>query len=632
MTAEIGSASGPVVSTSFSGPSGAGQPEARQALLSWLATDVLLVVAALETGDAEPEVELEIDGDPVEKQVRWLATSPVEGEEAATLVLTIWLSRPVGSSPLELRIRCGEQEVVVGPGASLAVAAELRTTIREKLAGRDSQARIQLLDFLAAANGDHERTLDPLGLAKSLFALREALRDPYPRAELRPEESQGLHVGAVARIDERTFFARGWTRDDQAPIVRLDAISPEGTRIPLIERLFRVPRPDLEELFRSSPKPVARPGFVCFFELENPSRLGEGWVFELENSAGVGIEAASATALVDPLAVRETILGELGRERRVDTPLMDQLVPAVVRLQEQLAARVEIDEVVSFGNVPAEAEASIVIPLYRRVDLLEHQLAQFANDPQLGGTELVFVLDSPELAPELLPRAAQLHELYRVPFRLATLSRNGGFAVASNRGASLAAGRMLVLMNSDVLPAAPGWLARLVEAYDSLPQAGAIGPKLLYDDGSIQHGGLEFRRQPASGGWELSHAFKGLHRDFAAADRRRPVPAVSGACLLTELELYRELDGFSADYVKGGYEDADLCMRLQERGLETWYIPEVELYHLEGRSYLHKENDMSKRFNPWLFDKRWGDRVAAMADEQGVRASFDLVPAPEGEV
>lgn len=600
--------SAPSTTSPFSTAGSAGGPDEPGVLLSRLATDVMLVVADLEA-EGKPEVELTIDGEAAEVEVRSIAPY-VEESGAAITVLTVWIATPVAGRTIELVVRGDSGEVRLGPGPVLAVGVDLRTTIREKLAGREADDRAQILDFLAAAGGEHERTLDPLGLAKSLFALREALRDPFPQSELRPEESQGLHIGAVAKIDARTFFVRGWARDDQAPIVRLDAISPEGARSPLLERLHRVPRPDLEELFRGAPRPVAKPGFVCFFEVEHPSRLAEGWVFELENAAGVGIEASAPTATIDPLAVRDTILGELVRERRVDTPLMSQLVPAVVSLQEELAGRVEIDEVEEFGTVAADPEVSIVIPLYRRVDLLEHQLAQFADDPGLRGEELIYVLDSPELAPELLPRVAELHELYRVPFRLAILSRNAGFAVATNLGASLARGRLLLLLNSDVLPDRPGWLAQLAEAYDSLPQAGAVAPKLLYDDGSIQHAGIEFRRNPASGGWELVHAFKGLHRGFDGAAERRPMPSLSGACLLTERELFTELGGLAADYVKGGYEDAELCMRLAERDLEAWYVPEVELFHLEGRSYVPAATDMSNRFNAWLFDQRWGVRVA----------------------
>ncbi|HEX6457217.1 MAG TPA: glycosyltransferase [Solirubrobacterales bacterium] len=613
MKPEIGTSAGPFVPSSFGEAEGEGTDA--QALLSWLGTDLMLVVADL-AAETAPEVELLVGGEPVEAESRSLTPGAEEAAEETATVLTIWVPRPVSGKTVELAIRAGEEEARLGPGPALAVGVDLRTTIREKLAGREAEARWRILDFLAATLAEHPRTLDPLGAAKSLFALRESLRDPYPRAELRPDESQGLHIGAVARIDERTFFARGWARDDQAPIVRLDAISPEGSRAELVERLFRVPRPDLEELFRGAPRPLPKPGFVCFFELENPSRLAEGWVFELENSAGMGIEASAPPATTDPLAVRDTILGELVRERRVDTPLMDQLAPAVVRLQEELAARVEVDEVDDFGAVPEAAEVSIVVPLYRRVDLIEHQLAQFANDPGMLAAELIYVLDSPELATELLPRVAELHDLYRVPFRLATLSRNGGFAVAGNRGASLARGRLLLLLNSDVLPARPGWLAELTVALDELPEAGAVAPKLLFDDGSIQHAGLEFRPNPASGGLELAHTYKGLHGGFAAAEERRPAPALSGACLLLERELYEELDGFSADYVKGGYEDADLCMRIQERGLETWYVPEVELFHLEGRSYVPAATDMSNRFNAWLFDRRWAGRLRELAGEE----------------
>jgi GT2 family glycosyltransferase len=602
----MGTSGGPVISSSL--PAGNGGIESPEALLSWLGTDVMLVVADLD-GEGGPEVELKVDGEPATVEARTLSLPVGEGEDPAAKVLTIWVSVPVQGKTLELSLRDGAVEIQLGPVPALALGVDLRTAIREKLASREAEVRARLLDFLAATPAEHARTLDSLGVAKSLFALREALRDPYPRAELRPEDSQALHVGAVAMVDERTFFVRGWARDDQAPIVRLDALSPEGGRTPILERLFRVPRPDLEELLRGAGRPVAKPGFVCFFELPFPSRLAEGWVLELENSAGVGIEAGCPVATVDPLAVRDTILGELVRERRVDTPLMDQLVPAVVRLQEELAQRAEIDEVEELGAVPAEPDVSIVVPLYRRVDLIEHQLAQFANDPALLECELIFVLDSPELAAELLLRVALLHDLYRVPFRLATLTRNAGFAVATNLGASLARGRLLLALNSDVLPDRPGWVGHLSEVHDALPQAGAVAPKLLYDDGSIQHAGVEFRRNPASGGWELAHSFKGLHRDFVGAAERRSVPALSAACLLIERQLFERLGGFSVDYVKGGYEDADLCMRIQEQGLETWYIPEVELFHLEGRSYVPSPSDMSNRFNAWLFDRRWGKQI-----------------------
>src|SRR5206468_1553596 len=103
-------------------------------------------------------------------------------------------------------------------------------------------------------------------------------------------------------------------------------------------------------------------------------------------------------------------------------------------------------------------DVSIIVPLYQRIDFLEHQLAQFVHDPDIRQAELIYVLDSPELKIGLRHSAAQLSSLYRIPFRIATLKRNVGFAGANNIGASLARGRLLLLLNSDVLPDRSGWL------------------------------------------------------------------------------------------------------------------------------------------------------------------------------
>ena len=68
--------------------------------------------------------------------------------------------------------------------------------------------------------------------------------------------------------------------------------------------------------------------------------------------------------------------------------------------------------------------------------------------------------------------------------------------------------------------------------------------------------------------WHDAHYFKGLHRTFPAANVARPVPAVSGACMMIDRALYEELGGLSGKYVRGDYEDSDLCLRLIENGRE----------------------------------------------------------------
>jgi GT2 family glycosyltransferase len=96
------------------------------------------------------------------------------------------------------------------------------------------------------------------------------------------------------------------------------------------------------------------------------------------------------------------------------------------------------------------------------------------------------------------------------------------------------------------------------------------------------------------------------------------VPAVTGACLMIERALFEKVGGLSHLYLKGGYEDSDLCLRLIEMGRRNWYLPSVALYHLEDQSY-STSSDLRKlvtRYNTWLQTHLWGDPIErVMADE-----------------
>ena len=97
------------------------------------------------------------------------------------------------------------------------------------------------------------------------------------------------------------------------------------------------------------------------------------------------------------------------------------------------------------------------------------------------------------------------------------------------------------------------------------------------------------------------------------------MPAVSGACLMIGRELYEELGGLRGIFVQGDYEDTDLCLRLRERGLDTWYLPEVELYHLEGQSYALETRQAMSRYNVWLHSRTWDEEIeCTMAATQSI--------------
>ena len=195
------------------------------------------------------------------------------------------------------------------------------------------------------------------------------------------------------------------------------------------------------------------------------------------------------------------------------------------------------------------------------------------------------------------------------------MERNGGYARANNVGASVAQGDVLALVNSDIIPVASGWLEAMATRLNGRRRIGAVGPKLLFEDGSIQHAGMYFSQDHR--GYRLNqHFHKGMPSDYAPACEERVVPAVTGACIVTTRSLFESVGGFTEDYVVGDYEDSDLCLKITMTERKIAYVPDIELYHLERRSMsLNAEymRGIAWQYNCALHTERWRDvMIAAM--------------------
>jgi O-antigen biosynthesis protein len=496
------------------------------------------------------------------------------------------------------------------------VRGDLKTLVRDELAPLDAAAREEILDSISAVTElDGGASYE---LSSSLHSIREVLRERLPRCALSEDNPIGLAVDEVLAIDEQTFWVKGWMHDEDGRGA-VTVVSPEGVRVPLAEVAYRYERPDVVQFYAGlGLGRTNEHGFVACIELPGPSLLADGWLAELETSDGEQLEVACPAVNRDPQAVRTLILAELGAQASLGGKLtVDHGRPALTKLQLGTVAASQIESVDSYGESPAEPAISIVVPLYKRLDFLEHQLLHFSTDPDFASVELVYVLDSVEQRGELAAQARALFALYELPFKVVNLTAGAGFAGANGHGIEVSRAPRLLLLNSDVIPDRPGWLSAMTEFYDATPGIGALGPKLLYEDDSLQHAGLYFHRAPGAEVWENAHCFKGLHRSFSAANVARPVPAVTAACMLIDRERYEAAGGLPLHYVQGDYEDSELCLRLAETGRSSWYLPAVELYHLEGQSYVPGLRRVPSEYNMWLHSSLWGERIEALM------ASFD---------
>jgi GT2 family glycosyltransferase len=184
-------------------------------------------------------------------------------------------------------------------------------------------------------------------------------------------------------------------------------------------------------------------------------------------------------------------------------------------------------------------------------------------------------------------------EMLRTDFpavHLIANANNRGFAAANNQGLAVATGEYLMLLNPDTIVPA-GALATLLTFAREHPEAGAVGPRLLNSDGSLQH---SCRRFPTVRAALFRHTllgrlFPNAHwmREYLMCDwghdEPREVDWVSGAALLINRRAFEQIGGLDESFYWGS-EDVDYGFRLHRAGWKVLYTPQPAITHAIGRS------------------------------------------------
>jgi GT2 family glycosyltransferase len=433
------------------------------------------------------------------------------------------------------------------------------------------------------------------------------------RGRTRPDPARPVTAALELALSdgEGGLFLRGWLRDPHGLVEGVSLACGRATVALESDQLHRFARRDLGERFRRAAHAPGDggQGFVAHVPAA-PRGISQPDLM-LRLAGGASVRLTPALRTLGAAAARDAVLASVRPEQMTAGMLDTCLGPAAARFHRAHLAGPRTPSVVRLGRMPAKPEVSVLVPLYRNLSFLRTQVAAFAADPAWAKVETIFVLDSPEQAAEAEHLLRGLHIMHGLPLVLAVLPRNLGYAAANNAGAALASAPLLLLLNSDVVPDVPGWLAPLAAA---ARKAGAAGPKLLFDDGSIQHAGLTFARD-IDGLWYNRHYFKGMPRGHAPANVARQVPGVTGAALMVRRALFEAVDGFTEDYVVGDYEDSDLCLKLRRAGAAIVYQPAAELWHFERRSIsLHQGyiGTLASTYNRRLHAGRWSGEMAAL--------------------
>jgi GT2 family glycosyltransferase len=249
---------------------------------------------------------------------------------------------------------------------------------------------------------------------------------------------------------------------------------------------------------------------------------------------------------------------------------------------------------------------SIVIPTagnsrevrFEQTVLVTHCVRSIVETSTYDDYEIVCVADT-STRREVLD---ELRGIARDRVRIVPYDRPFSFSEKINAGAVRSEGEHLLMLNDDMEVIAPDWLQRLV-MYSGHPGIGAVGGRLIVEDGRLQHVGVLFE----NGGFP-GHAYHGFSRDFAGYSNSVLVAqnllAVTGACLMTPREAFDEVGGLTTT-LPVNYNDIDYCLKLRSIGLRVVYDPGTLLYHFESSSRSTEVAEWEKK----MLLERWGPLI-----------------------
>jgi GT2 family glycosyltransferase len=496
----------------------------------------------------------------------------------------------------------------------------------QALRRRTDVAGVPLISVLMAAGEGSPRAFDRSvrSLARQVHAdwqLRVAYNAGLPASSLRrlrrlAARDRRIELIAAAADDAWSAALRAAGGDFVLPLVPGDELAPDAIAR-LIEALAAEPQvdviyPDEDELddrgHRGNPffKPDWSPDLLLSMNYIGGAFAARRTLVEAVGGFRHGLPGAEAYDLLLRLSERGPRILHLPRVlyhacTSRGARAMVGGVAAQRALTDALARRGREGTVVpSFPGayrvryrISGEPRVSIIIPTRDKISVLRTCIDSIVARSTWRSYELLIV-DNGSSEPESL---RYLDEL-RAHHRVIRDDRAFNWSALNNRAAEQASGDYLLFLNNDVEIITPDWLEAMLE-HAQHPEVGAVGVQLLYPNDTIQHAGVVLGI-----GGPANHAFRHVARgsrgycDLLAVVRN--YSAVTGACMMTRRELFREVGGFD-EQLPIVYNDVDFCLRLGRRGLFVVYTPFAELYHYESttRGTLHPPADEAIARDRW---------------------------------
>ena len=231
----------------------------------------------------------------------------------------------------------------------------------------------------------------------------------------------------------------------------------------------------------------------------------------------------------------------------------------------------------SIFRVQGEPLVSIIIPNKDHAADLKRCISSVEKLTEYKNYEIL-VVENGSTDPEILNYYAELREKHE-NVRILEWTKPFNYAAINNFAAKEANGEFLLFLNNDIEVIQGDWLTEML-GYCQRDDVGAVGAKLDYPDGTIQHVGIILGMGGAAG-----HMFYGWGtKDFTYSGRgnsTQDLSAVTAACMITKKKLFEEAGGFDESFTIA-FNDVDYCLKLREMGYLVVINVYAELIHYES--------------------------------------------------
>ena len=246
-------------------------------------------------------------------------------------------------------------------------------------------------------------------------------------------------------------------------------------------------------------------------------------------------------------------------------------------------------------NLDSEPKISILIPTKDNNVLLKRCIDSIKNNTNYKNWEII-IIDNNSVTDK------SIKYLKSLPYKIVRYEEPFNYAKMNNLAAAKANGDYLLFLNDDTKALEPDWLTEMVSICKQ-DNVGAVGSKLIHNNGTIQSAGTAFLKTGAG-----FHVFENLPDSefgyFNLHNVIRDVYTNTSACLLTKKVIFTEVGGFDTKFDLF-YGDGDLCVKIRSLGYDIVYTPYAKLLH-DGSFTIRKEADVFFSVeNHQYFCRKW---------------------------